>query len=96
MTLKERLDAVWNDNKIACATHLVAWHQIIIGHKIIIGYSVWTELGLWYTKGKLLGPKKSNIRGKGFSFLNKYYGLAHTEHIRKLKKRANLRMWASR
>lgn len=70
MLLKHRLEAVWNDNKIACPNHLARWNTI--GN----GYLVWMNLGLWWTKGTVRKPKGRKPKGKGFSFLSRNYGIA--------------------
>ncbi len=49
MTLKERLDAVWNDKRIASATHWVKWNE---KGRNSSGYSTFDEFKLWYYKGR--------------------------------------------
>ena len=72
MTLKERLDAVWNDNRIACPCHVVIWSERRTGC-------------LFYRKGKLLGPRKKRVKGKGWTFLMKDYGLVWVNREREMK-----------
>ena len=44
MTLKDKMEAVWEDKRIASATHLVRWNEnTCVGNE---------RCGLWYTKGK--------------------------------------------
>ncbi len=70
MTLKERLEAVWNKNEIACPSHLCIWSE----HNH--WFSRFSEYGLFYKRGKMLGPKKQKTKGKGFSYLHRYYRAA--------------------
>lgn len=66
MTLKQRLDAVWQHERIACANHLVRWNEKQIG------YSTFRDLSLWYTKGTSRKPKQKKI-SKCYSILSKNY-----------------------
>lgn len=70
MTLKERLDAVWNDERIASPCHINIWSETKVGYD-----RYWHDYGLCWKHGKLLGPRKGKIR-KGFSFLPKLYQVA--------------------
>ena len=58
MTLKQRLDAVWDMNTIACPNNLVRWSEKYIS------YSKFAELNLYYTKGYLYAKKKIRKRQK--------------------------------
>ena len=62
MTQKQRLDDVWNRSGVAQPNHVARWFLYPSGN-------------LDHTKGKLLGPKRQKIKGKGWTFLNKHYGL---------------------
>ena len=76
MTLKERMEAVWRDDKIACPNNLTRWSEKQIG------YSSFMKFGLWFTKGKLLRPKNKKIKGKGYTWLSKNYGLMARFHAK--------------
>jgi hypothetical protein len=58
MTLKERLDAVWNKNEIACPNNLVRWSEKNTGYKRF------DEFELYYTKGTRHAKKKIGKRRK--------------------------------
>ena len=68
MTLKERLEAVWNENSIACPCHIVKWNEENEG------YTKFDNYGLWFKKGKIFTPKRVKIKGKGFSWICRNYG----------------------
>lgn len=68
MTLKERLEAAWNDPEIRSPCHLNIWSEKPEG------YTRLAHLGLYWRHGKLLGPKKQKV-SKGYSFLPKFYGM---------------------
>jgi len=57
MTLKERLDAVWNMNEIACPMHLCRWaeKQAVKGK---FGNSRFSKFGLYVWRGLKLRLKK--------------------------------------
>jgi hypothetical protein len=64
MTLKERMEKVWQSNRIACPQHVTCWSE---------NGSGWTfeEGGLRYSPGNRRGfPRTKN---KGHSFLMKGY-----------------------
>jgi hypothetical protein len=56
MTLKERLDAVWEEKGIVFPCHLVRWSEKNIGY-----YKFANKIKLlFYTKGKRLNPKRKS------------------------------------
>ena len=65
MTLKENLEAIWQDPKCLCPSHRVWWTQAS-------GY--WIH-GMCYKKGRLVALK-GTPRKKGYSYLMKNYRLA--------------------
>ena len=75
--MKTKLDAVWNDNRIACPNHLVKWNTEKIGNSVFMNY------GLWFRKGTNRKPKGMKIKGKGWTWLCKNYGLYHRVAERK-------------
>jgi len=56
MTLKEKLEAVWRDHRIACPSHLVRWTLKPLGWKYTI-HHLFSEYHLYYSRGKLTFPK---------------------------------------
>jgi hypothetical protein len=56
MTLKERLDAVWNTNEIAYPTHLCKWNEKNVGS------CRFSDFGLWVQKGRNSTVKIKNIK----------------------------------
>jgi len=72
MTLKEKLDAVWNDQRIACPSHLVRWTFKPLGWKFTCYFHTFSY-SLYYTKGKLTFPK--------------YFQLNKADRPRRLRKR---------
>lgn len=69
MSLKKRLEAVWNQREIACPSHLTRWNEKGLG------YSRFQFWGLYYNRGLPRKPKGKKPKGKGFTFLCKNYGL---------------------
>jgi len=67
LSLKQRLDAVWNDPRVACPSHLVRWREEPFG------YIIHRELGLYYDKGSPRHPKRKRIK-TGYTWLCKGYG----------------------
>lgn len=69
MTLKERLDAVWSANEIACPNNLCRWNEKGTG------YSRFSEFELFFSKGTLRRPKYKKPKGKGWTWLCRNYGI---------------------
>lgn len=67
MTLKEKMESIWNNTGCRCPNHLTRW-TLDAG----LGEA---ETGLYGEKGTPCGPKRGKIKGKGYSFLPKNYGL---------------------
>jgi hypothetical protein len=73
-TLKERMEEVWRTDGCLCPNHLVRWNMSGVG------YQKFRSLNLFYTKGTSRKPKGKKSKGKGYSWLSKFYQLAWRYH----------------
>ena len=51
MTMKGKLDEIWNTGYCLCPNHLIRWNETGIG------WIRWASLGLYYTRGKRIRIK---------------------------------------
>lgn len=80
--LKWKMEQVWITRGCVCPSHVANWSEYERGYRFYDAYK--SYILLWYKKGRSLGPKRQKIKGKGFSFLMKSYGIA-TMIVRKRK-----------
>ena len=67
MTLKERLDAVWNNYGCLLPNNFITWSENYGGYTTVIKH------GLFYKKGKKFYSKRHRLSGKA-RWLFKNYG----------------------
>jgi len=73
MTLKEKLDAVWSRQRIACPLHRTVWSLEPPGWSYRIFEGLW-HCDLYFNRGSLV-LLKSKRKSKGYSYLCKNYQL---------------------
>lgn len=72
--LKYRMEQAWATRGCVCPSHVASWSTFERGYRF---YNLeMTDILLWYKKGRILGPKRTKPKGKGFSYLCKFYHLA--------------------
>lgn len=72
LTLKQQLDAVWNDQPLLFPCHLVQWHKSFNKG----GYQLYPDL--WYKKGRIVQlklPRHSRISPlyKGYGAISRFW-----------------------
>lgn len=64
MLLKHQLEYIWRHPKVACPLHRTCWHQTPLGYKFTVWNVFMTTFGLYYTRGRLVGPQHYYYRNR--------------------------------
>jgi len=79
--LRRKMEAIWRTPGVACPNHLVRWYNFETGYRYYAHDGSTLQYALNYKPGTLRRPKSKKVKGKGFSFLPKFYLLHYLARV---------------
>lgn len=67
------MEQIWLTRGCVRPCHIVRWYEFETGYRFYDAEML--RILLWYKSGRLLGPRKKKIKGKGWTYICKNYGL---------------------